>query len=205
MSTRIFAQSGGNTGLTGTVTDPSGAAVVSAAITVTRAETGESRRTSTNEEGKWDVRFLTVGVYDVKVEAPKFRTMVRSGLAVTTGVVVTVHLELTLGEQAESVSVNPVADPVSRDSASIVKELESVELENLPTSARNFTQLLLIEPGVSADISACSGGAGDDVNEGGEACTGEGGTGPRPGVPAAIRLVADRPGVLVTSPLESTF
>ena len=104
-------------------------------MTVTRAETGQSRRTTANEEGKWDVRFLAVGTYEVKAEAPKFRTMVRAGIAVTTGVVISVPVELTLGEQVESVSVNAVADPVSRESASIVKELESRELEDLPTSA----------------------------------------------------------------------
>jgi hypothetical protein len=58
-----------------------------------------------------------------------------------------IHLSLL------TVTVTADADMTSRNSATIVRELDAHELENLPTSSRNFTQLLLIEPGVSADIS----------------------------------------------------
>ena len=79
--------------------------------------------------------------------------MVRDGITVTTAEIVSVDGKLELGEVTERVQVTAAADMVSASQATHVRTLDSRELANLPTSARNFTQLLVIEPGVSADIS----------------------------------------------------
>jgi hypothetical protein len=149
----LDAQTGANTGITGTVVDPGGSVVQDAAVTITRGATGDTRSIRTDESGKFDVRFLTVGTYQIDVEAPKFRKLVRNGINVTTEEVASVRLELDLGQQSDAITVTADADMAQRESASIVKDIEGIELQNLPTSARNFTQLLLIEPGVSSDIS----------------------------------------------------
>src|SRR5262245_16754611 len=65
--------------------------------------------------------------------------------------VVNVRLEVGALDQVVEVTAN--TEMVSSGSATIVRTLDRKELEGLPTSARNFTQLLVIEPGVSADIS----------------------------------------------------
>lgn len=148
-----LAQSGVNTGLRGVVTDPSGGAVAEAKITVTREDTGETRQVVSDVDGSWEVRFLSVGAYDVSVAAQDFQTATYEGIDVSTDAVAFVPVELTVGQQTETVVVTADADMVVRNSAAIVRELDERDLENLPTSSRNFTQLLLIEPGVSADIS----------------------------------------------------
>ena len=148
-----FAQSGVNTGLRGVVTDPSGAAVAEAAITVTREDTGETRQVVSAVDGSWEVRFLSAGAYLVAIEAKDFQTSTQEGINVSTDAVGFVPVELTVGPQTETIVVTADADMVVRNSAAIVRELDERDLENLPTSSRNFTQLLLIEPGVSADIS----------------------------------------------------
>src|SRR5262245_7987476 len=66
-------------------------------------------------------------------------------------VVVNVRLEVGALDQVVEVTAN--AEMVSSGSATIARTLDRKELESLPSSARNFTQLLVIEPGVSADIS----------------------------------------------------
>ena len=149
----MYGQSGVNTGLTGIVTDPSGGAVSSAVVTVTKAETGETRASKTNQEGRWEIRFLSVGTYQIRIEAANFGTAVRDDIAVSTDELASVPIQLQLGSQITSVQVVADAELVNRSSATIIRAIDNRELDNLPTSARNFTQLLVIEPGVSADIS----------------------------------------------------
>ena len=73
--------------------------------------------------------------------------------AVTTAEMATVNVQLEVGAVDQTIEVTANAEMVSSGSATIVRTLDRRELEGLPTSARNFTQLLVIEPGVSADIS----------------------------------------------------
>ena len=149
----LLAQIGGNTGLRGTVTDPSGASIPGAKVTVTRVDTAEQRTVSTNSDGDWEARFLSAGPYRVVVEHSGFKTLTRDGVTVSTGEMGTVDIQMQLGEVGQTIEVSEGAEMVSTSSATIVRALDRRELDSLPTSARNFTQLLVIEPGVSADIS----------------------------------------------------
>ena len=149
----LLAQIGGNTGLRGTVTDPSGASIPGAKVTVTRVDTGEQRAVSTNSAGDWEARFLSAGPYRVVVEYSGFKTFTRDGVTVSTGEMGTVDVQMQVGEVGQIVEVTADAEMVSTGSATLVRALDRRELDTLPTSARNFTQLLVIEPGVSADIS----------------------------------------------------
>ena len=148
-----MAQTGANTGLQGRVMDPSGASIPGAAVTLVRVETGERRVVTTSEEGNWEARFLAPGNYQLIFEQTGFKKLVRDGLSVSTAEMATVNVELQVGDVGQSIEVVSNAEMVSSNSATVVRTLDRVELESLPTSSRNFTQLLVIEPGVSADIS----------------------------------------------------
>jgi hypothetical protein len=147
------AQTGATTGLTGRVTDASGGAIPGATVTVRSLDTGSERVVRTSPTGNWEVRFLPPGDYSVTFESSGFKTLRRDGVNVTTAEMGTVDVALEVGQMAEAVEVTADAAMVSASSATIVRTLDSKELEALPTSARNFTQLLVIEPGVSADLS----------------------------------------------------
>ncbi len=147
------AQTGANTGLAGTVSDPSGSAIKAAEVAIIRADTGEERIAHSDDSGNWEARFLSVGPYRVTVKADNFQTLTREGIQVTTGEMAHLQVQLRLGAQTETITVTADSDMASRNSATVVRELDAHELESLPTTSRNFTQLLLIEPGVSADIS----------------------------------------------------
>jgi hypothetical protein len=147
------AQTGATTGIIGRVTDPSGGAIPGATVTVTSVDTGSERVARSSAAGNWEVRFLSAGAYTVAFESSGFKTLRREGINVTTAEMVTVDGRLEVGAMAEAVEVNADAAMVSSSSATIVRTLDRKELEALPTSARNFTQLLVIEPGVSADLS----------------------------------------------------
>jgi outer membrane receptor protein involved in Fe transport len=146
-------QTGASSGLSGRVTDATGASVSGVAVTIARPEAGFERTTTTNDAGDWEARFLPTGVYILSFERPGFRMHKRDGVAVTTGQIAALDVVLEVGDVTEEVAVRADARMISADSAAVVRTLDRKELEGLPTSARNITQLLAIEPGVSADIS----------------------------------------------------
>jgi hypothetical protein len=151
--TTVLAQTGSNTGLTGRVADLNGASISGATITLTKVDTGEKRTIKTDSAGGWDVRFLSPGIYRLVFEAQGFKKLSRDGVTVTTAEMAPVNVQLEVGSVDQTVEVTANAEMISSGSATIVRTLDRKELEGLPTSARNFTQLLVIEPGVSADIS----------------------------------------------------
>src|SRR5262245_13145302 len=71
--TTVLAQTGSNTGLTGRVADPTGAAISGATITLTKVDTGENRTIKTDSAGDWEVRFLSAGIYRLVFEAKGFK------------------------------------------------------------------------------------------------------------------------------------
>ena len=139
--------------MTGRVADPAGASIPGATVTLTRVETGERRTIKTDSAGGWESRFLSPGIYRLVFESQGFKRLARDGVAVTTAEMATVNVQLEVGAVDQTVEVTANAEMASSGSATIVRTLDRRELEGLPTSARNFTQLLVIEPGVSADIS----------------------------------------------------
>jgi hypothetical protein len=148
-----LAQTGATTGLTGHVSDRTGATLPGTTVTLRSADTGAERVVTTNAMGDWEVRFLSPGAYVITFELTGFKTLRRDGVTVSTAEMATVDVVLEIGAMTEAVEVTGNVDMVSSGSATIVRTLDRRELEALPTSARNFTQLLVIEPGVSADIS----------------------------------------------------
>src|SRR5262245_47295641 len=151
--TPVLAQTGANTGLAGRITDPTGAVIRGATVTLTRVDTGEQRILTSNPSGDWEARFLSPGTYRLQFEGKGFKKLTRDGVIVTTAEMGTVNARLEVGTLDQAIEVTSNAEMVSTGSATMVRTLDRKELETLPTSARNFTQLLLIEPGVSADIS----------------------------------------------------
>ncbi len=153
----LLAQAGASTGLQGRVVDQSGGAIPGVTVTATKTDTGEVRTVVTDDTGDWEVRALTAGAYTLAFEMTGFKKLTRSGINVTTSEMVTVNTQMELGELGQTIEVQADAEMVSSTSATVIKTLDKRELEALPTSSRNFTQLLIIEPGVSADISELLG------------------------------------------------
>ncbi|HZL66687.1 MAG TPA: carboxypeptidase-like regulatory domain-containing protein [Candidatus Limnocylindrales bacterium] len=86
----------------GTVTDPSGAAVPGAKITITNTETGIIRSTTTNTTGSYAARELAIGRYNVRVEAPGFKASERTGITLNVNDTVRADAGLQVGEAKES-------------------------------------------------------------------------------------------------------
>ena len=100
----VHGQSAGMTGsIHGFVRDPAGSAVPGAVITVWRPDTNYSRKTETDEEGRYTLAALPVGVYNLKVERAGFREARVEGLAVSIGAALERNVTLSLSGPSTSV------------------------------------------------------------------------------------------------------
>ena len=144
--------------LQGTITDPQGAAINGATVTVTSTETGHATTATTNDLGYYTVSALPPGHYRVEVEQKGFKKVVRE-LELQVSQVGVADLQLQVGEITESVTVesgSPVIDPA--DSA-IGEVVETRQITELPLNGRNFTQLATLVPGASRGIPTGSNSA----------------------------------------------
>ena len=133
--------------LIGTVTDPAGAVVAGAKVTVRSEERGVSYGAVTNESGNYIVTQLSVGDYSAEFEAPGFQRLVQKEVRIALGTSTRVDAQLTVGQVTEQVNVTSSAPPLVTDRAEVSTALTSKEIQDLPTLNRNITSLQLLMPG----------------------------------------------------------
>src|ERR1700730_17741036 len=132
----------------GTVTDQSGAAVVSAKVVITDLERGTSRTLSTDEAGAYVAPDLTPGNYRIRVEGKGFKTMERPGVGVEVATDVRIDFTLHPGQVSETIIVDENIPLVNITSATLGGTLSNQEINDLPLSGRNYENLLQLRPGV---------------------------------------------------------
>ena len=136
----------------GTVTDPSGAAVPGAKITITNTETGFVRLTASNTTGSYGARELPIGRYVIRVEAQGFKAFERTGVTLNVNDTVRADAPLQVGTAQESVTVEANAIQVQADTNEISQTITAAMVSDLATNGRNVIQLAALVPGASASI-----------------------------------------------------
>src|SRR5579864_6045196 len=131
----------------GTVTDPSGAAVPNAKVTVTSETKNTSVDTTTNESGNYSVTHLIPDVYSVKVEAQGFKVLEFKDIPVSADSGSRVDGQFQVGSTSEQVEVTAEAPQLKTDRADVAIEFNSKYVEDLPILNRNFTSFELLSPG----------------------------------------------------------
>ncbi|MBZ5548779.1 MAG: TonB-dependent receptor [Acidobacteriia bacterium] len=134
-------------GIIGTVTDPQGAAVANAKVTVTDEGKGTSDTTTTNESGNYSVGHLIAGTYTVRAEAPGFKVSQQKGVIVNVDANANVPLQFQVGGASETVEVTGEAPQLKTDRADVAVSFNEKYVEDLPIFNRNFTQIQLLSPG----------------------------------------------------------
>src|SRR5437868_11178512 len=122
---------------TGVVTDPSGAAIANAKVTVTNLGTNATTVATTNQSGIFAARELQIGTYSISVEAPGFRKSVNSGLSANAGVVTHVDFKMELGQASQVVEVTGEAPAIQTDDSRLSTTIDSTQISNLPLNGRN--------------------------------------------------------------------
>jgi len=131
----------------GTVTDPNGAAVPNAKVTVTNVHKGTSDTVTTNSDGNYSATHLIPDVYSVKVEVPNFKTADVSNIAVLADTSSRVDVPLQIGQVSESVEVTAETPQLKTDRADVSTVFDMKQVQELPILNRNFQSLLLATPG----------------------------------------------------------
>src|SRR5580704_7756282 len=141
------AQSAGQ--LNGSVTDPSGAAVAGAKITLTKPETGLQRAATSNASGLYQFLDVPPGDYRLEATAPGFAPAVVEKITILVKLPSTVSLRLQVTGGTTSVTVEGEAPLINRTDASLGNVVDQDQIAELPIAARNVVQLLSLQAGVT--------------------------------------------------------
>jgi hypothetical protein len=148
MSCPLHAQVAGGT-LSGTITDPSGAAVPNAQVVIKNSATGITRTLTTNADGFYSAANLLPGNYEIAVSATGFNTETKRGITINVGSQPVFNLILQIGTVANSVEVTTEAPTVQLTSSDISATVNATTVRELPLNGRSWTDLAALQPGVN--------------------------------------------------------
>lgn len=160
--------------ISGTVTDPQGAAVPNAHVKIVQDNTGVTLETTTNDAGAYTRPSLTPGTYTVSVEAPGFQKSEQKGIVVNPGEPTSVNIAMTVGNVNETVEVTASAPLLQTESPELGQNLNSAQVTDLPLGGqRTFTFLALLTPGVVPAEPGARDALGGGFSANGVRSTGE--------------------------------
>src|SRR6516162_8427121 len=151
--------------ITGTITDPSSAAVAGANVTATSVERGVAYTATTNDAGIYRISNLPVGNYDLKVEKTGFQTALRPAFTLVLNQVARIDVEMKIGNVSQTIEVTGAAPILKTDSTQVDTIIDAATNVALPLAPRNYVQLTMLAPGtVHPDPSSFNNG--DNVQSG---------------------------------------
>ena len=136
--------------IVGTVTDPSGAFVANAAITITDHETGQARHYTTGGQGEYVAPDIHIGHYTVRAEAKGFKSAERKDLALQVGDRARVDFQMQVGTAQETVTVEGTAVAVQSDTSEVSDVVSGDQLAHLGTNGRSLYTFINLTPGSSS-------------------------------------------------------
>jgi Carboxypeptidase regulatory-like domain len=152
--------------ITGTVTDPSGAAVAGATVTATSVERGIPYTATTNDAGIYRIPQLAVGSYALKAEKTGFETAVYPAFTLHENQVGRVDIQLKVGQVSQTIEVTGAAPILKTETTQVDTIIDNATNEALPLATRNYVELTLLSPGaIHPDPSSFNNG--DNVASGG--------------------------------------
>jgi len=152
--------------LSGAIRDASAAFVPGAQVSVTNAESGTKRTTSSDETGRYILTNLPPGRYDVRAELTGFRTAVQNGVVLTVGGSTSVDLTLQVGAVNEVVEVRHEEPLVETTRAELSRVVTAQDIESLPIIGRNFVDFVKLSTNVAPGRENVGGGAFKEPDSG---------------------------------------
>ncbi|HXA08164.1 MAG TPA: carboxypeptidase-like regulatory domain-containing protein [Bryobacteraceae bacterium] len=136
----------------GTVTDPSGAVIGGASITVTNVDTSISVKATTDASGEYVVTPLSVGHYSVTVEATGFKRSIRTDITLNVQDRLRVDAKLEVGAVTDTVEVAAAAPMLETDTSYLGEVVDSQRIVDLPLNGRFFTRLAVLTAGTTPTV-----------------------------------------------------
>lgn len=135
--------------VTGTITDPNGAAVVGATVTATQTGTNFQREATTNEDGLYNITDLPIGEYRISVKGTGFKESVSPNVTVNVASSTRQDFKLEIGAVGEVVTIQSSDIQVETQTGAIGEVVSGQQVRELPLNGRSFVQLTQLQPGVS--------------------------------------------------------
>jgi Carboxypeptidase regulatory-like domain len=146
--------------ISGDVVDPAGAAVAGAEVLIRNDETGSERKIVTGQSGSFSAPSVSVGVYTVSISRDGFAPLNRTGIGLTVGQNVELHLTLTVGSVQQTVSVADTPATVDISTLQTQGLIDERQVKELPLNGRSFDQLIQLNPASVSYTTQRSGGVG---------------------------------------------
>jgi hypothetical protein len=134
--------------IAGVITDPAGAPVAGARLSIVNRDSGLTRNLTTSAEGDYSAAALPPGVYQVTAEAAGFGLLERTA-TVEAGTTTTANLSLQIGDVTAQVKVDDAAPLINYEQHQVGGVINRAQIESLPLNGRNFLDLAKLEPGVT--------------------------------------------------------
>jgi len=136
--------------IVGTVTDPTGAVVPNSSVVATNVATGSKHEAAADDAGRYTVRNVPQGNYEVRISASGFKTVVKSNVGISINTVTRIDQVLEVGQLTEQVTVEAGALTLQTDKADVHVELSGREIVNIPLAKyRNYQSLINLVPGAT--------------------------------------------------------
>ncbi len=154
-STPAVAQITGE--IRGVLSDPAGAVIARAQVTLMSTETGETRNSKSDQQGRYAFPLLKIGEYQITVETPGFRRLFAPAEGRSAEVTV-VNLRLELGQVTEQVTVTDAASPLDVQSAQLQESFSGQEVQDIPV-ARDPNAIALLLAGITPAPASFNSGS----------------------------------------------
>jgi hypothetical protein len=146
--------------IAGSISDPSGAAMVGANVIATNANTGLILKTVSASDGGYIFPLVPAGVYNVGVQVPGFQRYEQLGIEVKTDQSSTVPVVMKVGSPNQQVTVEANSEMIQTQSGALSQVVDRKNIVELPLNGRNAAALILLTPGTAdthvGNFSACS-------------------------------------------------
>jgi Carboxypeptidase regulatory-like domain/TonB-dependent Receptor Plug Domain len=153
--------------ISGTVTDPQGAAVAHANVRLTNLDTGFVLEGHTDNSGVYVFQPIKIGHYSVTVSGPGFATTTKSGLELQVGQRLEANVRLTVGSANVTVSVNALETPLLQTGDAAAEQVMTQrQINDIPLNQRNYVFLAQLDAGVNSSNGSRGQGNGDFVANG---------------------------------------
>ena len=155
--------------IVGTVTDPSGAVVANAEVTITDRATRIARSVTSNSVGFYTAPNLAAGKYDATVSAAGFSLGTVSDITITAGAVQTVDVELHVSSSRSTAEVSAISSGIDLVTSGLRSDVDGKTVRELPLNGRDWAQLATLQPGIAQvrNQPAIGGVGSADVVRGG--------------------------------------
>jgi hypothetical protein len=162
-----FAQDASTGAIRGTVSDPEGARIVGARVWAVNSATGVTHTAETNSEGAFVFEMLPPGDYGVRADAPGLRSELRTPQHVPVGGTVQLDFRLLMAAVNEAVTVTEPPSLVDTQSSTVSSVIDEGSISGLPLNGRRFSDLALLDGGVTQDPRGLTSASNGDLAYGG--------------------------------------